>query len=190
MIEHIFPTPIGVYKNVKLAEEILPVAKTMLESDEFRRDAWGYKNTYTGGHKNQSPLEKYEPIILEYINSFLFEIGYITWQGAVIEMFVSDLRKGDTHPQHCHPNCDISGVFYLQIPEKSNAIRFFDPRPIKRFVQPKIVEPTIYNQGWVVYKPEVGKMLIWESHLDHEVPPTQNTEDGRITLVFNAHAKW
>jgi len=89
-------------------------------------------------------------------------------------------------PNHSHPQCLISGIIYLQVTTFSPPIIFQDPRSYPNF---NVYEQLDYKNIPCLYpvfniKPSNGMMLMWPAWLNHEVPLNE-TEDERITLVFN-----
>jgi uncharacterized protein (TIGR02466 family) len=81
----------------------------------------------------------------------------------------------------------LSGVFYLNVNEKSAPIVFYDPRPFRKFVSLPRGNETLASCEKIMIIPETGLMLIWESWLEHEV--LKNYSDNRTTLVFNLGKK-
>ena len=191
-IGYYFPTAIESSLELDLAEKLLPIAKKYLSDESFLTNTWNYKNTFEPGHKlskmpDMVPLVNF---IKNKANSFLNNCGYDT--GSLnfnVQLFFSEMFDGDFHQRHTHPNCLLSGILYLQVPENSAPLVMYDPRPHRKFVMhQKLQNVNVTNSevSWdrVFFKPEVGKFLMWESWLEHEVLINKSVE-GRITAVFN-----
>lgn len=182
-----FPTVIASDSNLELAVQMLPIAKKYLNDPARITNTWGYKNTYNGsaGIEHQSDLKPF----IDYINSlginYLDSLGYDSSKiNFAINVFTSEMIDGDSHNIHSHPNCILSGIFYLQVPVGSSKIIFYDPRPAKNFVVLPKKKDDYFNWQEIYFEPVAGLCLIWQSWLEHSVPVNTNTE-GRITLVFN-----
>ena len=186
-IELFFPTAICSIKYPELAEEMLPVAKKYLSDEMYLTNTWGYKNTYTdkAGIEKNLDFFKLINILKKDAERFMKTMGYdLSRDDFQIFLFASDMREGDFHPVHTHQNCILSGVFYLQVPDGSSDLKFYDPRPCRKFLKYPILQETEITWDQIVCKPEKGLLLMWESWLEHEVPKNTN-QDGRISLVFN-----
>ena len=181
----IFPSCIGIQHDIQMAEKLLPVAKKYLEDKSKLTYTWDYKNTYTKKLENcPEDIEFFSKYISELGNEFLKNMGY-SKRSFKTQIFFSEMISGDCHEIHTHPNCILSGVFYLNVPKGSSDIKFHDPSPFKKIVRLDI-EDDSNNLSWDWFKitPQAGMILIWKSHIEHEVL-TNQSEDGRITAVFN-----
>ena len=77
----------------------------------------------------------------------------------------------------------LSGVFYLNMPEGSSPIQFYDPRPWRDTRVMPVKRETENNISSFNFNPSAGDFIMWESWLHHEVIP--NKSNDRVTLVFN-----
>lgn len=181
-----FPTVIGSDTNEILADQMLTVAKKYLEKVTVDNNL-GYKSTYTAGSgiENNKDVEPFTRYIATKANEFLKLNGYDTSQISLKpKIFVSEMNFGDFHNLHVHPNCVLSGIMYLQVPEKSSPIVFNDVRNEKRMLSlPKKIDCELNQLELAIY-PKKGMFLIWESWLPHWVPKN-TSETERITIVFN-----
>jgi uncharacterized protein (TIGR02466 family) len=190
-LNHFFPTVIGSGVDTHIASMMLPVAKKFLSDEKYLTNEWGYKNTYSSG----VGIEKFDEVLpfknwLEKIGAdYLTQLGYdsecieFTYQ-----IFFSEMRYGDRHGVHTHPNALLSGLIYLEIPEDSSSICFFDPRTFRNHVSIPVLNNQVENWSHVSFAPQNGLYLIWESWIPHEVPMNKS-KDGRITMVFNLGKK-
>lgn len=190
-IQLFFPTVICSILNEGLAEEMLPIAKKYLNDETLLTNAWGYKNTYSSsaGIEHNSDFLDFINVIKNYAEDYLKTIGYnLSKSDFQIHIFTSEMKAGDRHNIHTHQNCILSGVFYLQVPEGSSCIKFYDPRPFRKFISYPILKDTEITCDNVIFTPEKGLLLLWESWIEHEVL-TNSSQEGRITLVFNITKK-
>jgi uncharacterized protein (TIGR02466 family) len=177
----LFPTVIGSCVNLALAEKVMPFATEILNDPQNLTNTWGYKNTYS--YKNIP-----RTIIYRELESFILDVskGFTDSLNSNInpknvELFFSEMNKGDQHPYHTHPNSIYSGVFYLNVSEKSAKLRLHDPRPYINFISYNSKPPS--GSFYYDIKPQKGLFLIWQSWVPHEV--LKNFTDGRSSVVFN-----
>ena len=181
-----FPTVIAVDYNETLAVSLLPVAKKYLHECTSTNNL-DYKSTYNAdqGIENNNDVAPFLNYINEKALEYLEKCGYDS-SGIKLhaKIFVSEMRNGDSHNVHIHPNCILSGIMYLQTPEGSSPIVFSDVRSARRMMSLPKTNDTFINQTETAIFPKQGMLLMWESWLTHSVPKNHST-DGRITIVFN-----
>jgi hypothetical protein len=185
--KYYFPTVIGSKIDLDIVEKMLPVVKKYLSDPNLDSKTWGYKTTFNPG-PGIAVCEDIQPFI-EYVEQegreFLVQSGYNPeLMKFKYQIFASEMIENDFHAQHAHPNSLLSGILYLETPPGSAPIMFTDPRPHRQFVSMPKMGDAESNWDEVVYTPEPGLFLIWESWLMHGVPKNYSKE-GRITLVFN-----
>ena len=121
---------------------------------------------------------------------YLRDIGYNDKE-LVFDTFVfaSEMRDGSSHDEHTHPGAILSGLLYLQVPKDSAPLIITDPRPFRKFISLPKLKDTQTNIAEVLITPKTGLLVMWESWLPHLVPKSRNTDEGRITMVFNIARK-
>jgi uncharacterized protein (TIGR02466 family) len=189
-IEFYFPTSIYSEKINPLSNEMLPMVKSYLSNPDFLTNHWGYNTTFKveSGLEHLQDFHKFNLLIQEKGKAFLSNLGYNTdYLEFTSQIFTSNMQVGDSHGVHSHPNSLLSGVFYLEVDEKSSPIVFYDPRPFRKFVALPRSNETLASCEKIMMIPENGLLLMWESWLEHEVPI--NHSANRITLVFNLGKK-
>ena len=89
---------------------------------------------------------------------------------------------------HDHPMSDLSGVFYIDVPENSGHIMFENPKSFASHTELVTYTDTAseqHNQHVQKFiKPIEGLLLIFPAHLRHGVLPNESNED-RISVSFN-----
>jgi len=85
---------------------------------------------------------------------------------------------------HNHPNCFLSGVYYVKTPDRSGGLYFRDPREIVHMFPAPVLEVTPWTLQKVTYQPIEGRMLIFPSWLMHGVEPNLS-DDSRVSISFN-----
>jgi uncharacterized protein (TIGR02466 family) len=167
-----------------LSDEMLPIAKKYLSDDKFITNAWGYKNTYNAdaGLEQFSDFKVFVDFITQAANNFLEKQEYDSSKIKLHpQIFVSEMFENDYHTRHAHAGSLLSGILYLQVPDKSSPIVFTDPRPYRDFL---CLPKKNKANDQIFIEPVKGLFLIWESWLNHEVPKNFS-KTGRITIVFN-----
>ncbi|MGE0626868.1 MAG: TIGR02466 family protein [Hyphomicrobiaceae bacterium] len=100
-------------------------------------------------------------------------------------LWINVLDRGGVHSGHIHPNCVISGTYYVEAPDGAGAIRFEDPRlPLMMAAPQRKARARPDNRSFVEIAPRPGMLLMWESWLRHEVLPNR-ASDSRISVSFN-----
>lgn len=93
-------------------------------------------------------------------------------------------KKGDWNSTHNHPNSHWSGCYYVQAPNKSGVISFFDPRPHINMLDSGYPMLDIFRQAPQDIEPEDGLTVIFPSWLQHQVT-THESDNERISIAFN-----
>ena len=103
---------------------------------------------------------------------------------SLISMWTTVYPPGAYVPQHLHPNCLLSGVYYAKAPEDCGHLVFQDPSYIGKVMhnrgQGKF--PTFPEK--YVQEVREGLMVIFPSWLPHSTQPNKSAED-RIIVSFN-----
>lgn len=92
---------------------------------------------------------------------------------------------------HDHPQSLLSGVYYVQVDDKSGKLRFRDPRAGKRMSPWPVAEGKESDQRhWdrVSYKPVAGRLIMFPSWLEHDVEANLS-ENERISISFNMNLR-
>ena len=192
---YIFPTAIFQDSQTILANELLPIATNYL-------DIYG-----TPFLENPNHISTYKnEIELSIVNDIKFKIlleyvynqcdNYLKFQRINHKQYtykpyitLNRITKDGYHKLHSHPNCVISGCFYLDVPFNSSNILFKDPRDYHKYYQLEYN----FNDGDgdknclnpdLVKEVKTGDFLMWNSWLEHEVLPNK-IDLPRTTLVFN-----
>ena len=100
-------------------------------------------------------------------------------------LWVNVLKPGGSHSGHIHPNCVLSGTYYVRVPDGASSLKFEDPRLSMMMAAPSPRENADLERRRFVYvAPKAGDLLLWESWLRHEVPPN-GAASARISVSFN-----
>ena len=110
-------------------------------------------------------------------------------------------KKNSFNTEHIHKNSILSCVYYLKVPKDGKGGNFVirDPRKVCEFFpNPTVLKDCSYNlkstigsvtadPNELIIEPEVGKMLIFPSWLEHRVLQNLSEEEDsdRICVAFN-----
>ena len=202
---HIFPTCIAADIRPELADELYPIGTEYLAkyggphaygSNEAKNHWTTYFNQKSADDMVLDPRlqEFYKYVINEarlYMNAMNTDSSKYKFNFPF--SFFAKVGAGSQHELHSHPGSVVSGVFYIRATENSPPIIFKDPRSYYKYIHYTTIfederDPKNYSLfPEYVVKPKSGMLLLFPSWLEHEVP-LSNSEDERMTLVFNLDA--
>jgi uncharacterized protein (TIGR02466 family) len=104
----------------------------------------------------------------------------------ITNMWANITHPNHRHHMHIHPNCLLSGIFYVKTPKNCGPTIFGDPRLHARMIEPTFTEQNVHNSSTFYSMPEKGRMVMWPSYLSHgvEIGRAMENED-RIVVAFN-----
>lgn len=130
--------------------------------------------------------------VVEKIGPHLQTFGQLLFgeslRWLVKEIWVNVLQTGGRQSMHNHANCFASGVLYLTPSDASACTTFTRAMGGGEFAFRNTHAGSTTNafnaEKWVAPSPAPGDLIVFPSHLLHEVPLNQGAE--RISLAFNA----
>ena len=165
--------------------ELAHSIRSLAEDDEAG-SRWSREHRYAGytSYASLNDLPKRDPVIADLArrltrHAAAFAKGSGLGQKPKLDsLWVNLLKVSGHHSAHIHPNSQISGTFYVEVPKGSGAIRFEDPRlPLMMAAPPRA-------DAFVTVEPRPGLLLLWESWLRHEVLPGTGRGE-RLSISFN-----
>lgn len=199
-VDLLFPTQIyqarpGGSKAQRLRADLEHACQTLAEDDRAGQ-AWCREHAYPGytSYGSLDDLAWRDPVIADlvavidgHVKSFAealdFDLGDRPL--ALDNIWVNILEPGGMHAGHIHPGCVISGTYYVALPEGAQGLKFEDPRLQKMMASPpRRNKAALANRSFVEITPKPGTILLWESWLRHEVPPSR-AKEKRISISFN-----
>jgi len=141
-------------------------------------------------HEHYVSPNAFVKIITPYLNSFGH--AYQNWYGKTIHQtnilmaWVNFMRAGEFNPPHTHPDCDLSSVLFIKIPEalKEECKKFTGtgsgPGTLS-FTYGEFQPHIISNR---FFFPEEGDLFIFPATLTHFVTPFMS-EGERISMSAN-----
>ena len=139
----------------------------------------------------------------ERIKDFLEFVGGTAWnilneQGYAMqnfhtsftEMWTQEHHKHSAMEQHTHPNTQIVGFYFLEVPENSSRVVFHDPRPSKVQINLPEADMTIATPAsqMINFEPKPGLLIFANAWLAHSF--TRHAADSPIKFVhFNLNVQ-
>ena len=102
-----------------------------------------------------------------------------------VDMWLNINKRGDHNELHMHDPFNLtalSGVFYVDAPKNSGALRLYDPRGCIAIAKDQMY----YNEGftYVSVDPVDNQLIIFPAWIQHMVEPNMSEED-RVSIAFN-----
>jgi uncharacterized protein (TIGR02466 family) len=197
-VEMIFPTYLyrGRLKQAPRLNKDLNSEIQALENMDQHGVKWSRKN-YTGGYSsyssmcclhqtspNFSELEKLlAPHLKKYIEQLKWQL--MNRKVSMTTCWANSMGAGTYHTLHLHPGSVISGVYYVDLPRGSSALKIEDPRMSMLMASPprKSSAPDS-EQNYLHLTAVPGEFFLFESWLRHEVPPHRASK-RRVSISFN-----
>ena len=98
----------------------------------------------------------------------------------------------DSNIEHSHPNCILSGVFYVDCSKETGQIYFLHPSAETMQYDWEDKNIIIFNEYTGAEKtilPNAGDLIIFPSWLKHGVKPNMSENKKRISISFNMRHK-
>jgi len=143
---------------------------------------------------NISSLFNIKRQINDHVNKYVFETLCLNKIDLYItSSWINLHQKGNYAQPHIHQNSIFSGVLYLEVPnENCGQITFHFPFQLPTFtsntIYPGVKNRNIYNSHSWSFNPKSGDLLIFPSHLMHDVGINQS-DQNRYSLSFNYFAR-
>ncbi len=104
---------------------------------------------------------------------------------ALDSIWINVLEPGGVHTGHIHPHSVLSGIYYVDTPLGSSALKLEDPRlGLMMAAPPRVGDAPEEEQSFVYLAPRAGDVLMWESFVRHEVPMNA-AKKARVSVSFN-----
>ena len=171
-------------------------ASRMMEAEDGAGQTWSKQNGYRGYTSYSSPGELWTRATAfgdlkrkldKHAGAFAADLGF-DLAGRKLrldDLWVNVLKPGGGHSGHLHPHSVISGTYYVAVPPGAAGLKLEDPRLAMMMAAPmRLADAPEDQKPFVTVAPRPGTVLMWESWLRHEVPPTTGRAD-RISISFN-----
>jgi len=155
---------------------------------EAEKSKENYYKSNRGGWQSRTDL--YDEPALHDLGNAVYNVVKTSipeTQGIYFQqMWAAVNKRGNWNAIHQHGNYQMSGAYYLQVPENSGEIVFRDPRPcaISNWVVNKVLTKGEFEK----ITPKESDLMIWPAFLDHFVEPSESDQD-RIMISFDFNIK-
>tara|TARA_Y100000114_G_scaffold65775_1_gene60294 strand:+ start:141 stop:752 length:612 start_codon:yes stop_codon:yes gene_type:complete len=186
-VQNLFSVPIH-YLSINdfdsKKQELIDYAYNLRDSDEQGRTA-----SNRGGYQSLAFPVKGGDILQDLLINVISNIpSFKNNVDVVCDSWVNINPPHSFNVKHCHPNCDIAGVLWIKIPEKSGDIVFHSPYNYISYN-----EMICYTRGFqekgkyfhdYKFPAREGNLLLFPAHIEHKVGENNSDED-RISVSFN-----
>ena len=188
-IVNIFPTPVHIldvkeFKDIK--NDLIEYAYNLKKKqpDSARRSNYG------GWQSTPFYVDNQTDKLHNFLINCLLTLPSINWGNTQIytTAWVNINSPGSFNLKHSHPTSNLSGVLWIKCAENCGNIWFESPtcfqtfREIQSYTQDFKDQNRCDHRYW--FPPTEGRLLIFPSHLEHEVAENRSNED-RISVSFN-----
>ncbi|NDF49748.1 hypothetical protein EB118_22260 [bacterium] len=196
MIEELICFPSFVYKikNYDFLYSVNQVSEEFLNSQKQSQNIDSiYPVIMSGNYSEDSRITKFSEFILDTSYQILDRQGYTMKNLSMVftEMWTQEHHKMSGMEQHVHGfGSQISGLYFLEVPEESSNLIFYDPRPGKVQINLPEKDIQLYSiaSQMLNFKPEQGLIALFNSWLPHSF--SRHTSDSPIKFVhFNLGVK-
>lgn len=159
---------------------------------------WSAKN-YPGGYTSYGSMDQLHRFsssfdglrrhldrhVRAYARALDWNLGDATLE--MTDCWINIMPRGSGHSFHLHPQSAVSGTYYLRTPRGCSGLRFEDPRLSRLMAAPpRRADADPAQRAHIVYPAEAGRVILFESWLRHEVPPS-TVDAERVSVSFNYH---
>jgi uncharacterized protein (TIGR02466 family) len=168
----------------------------VIAQDDRAGQRWSKEHGYQGytSYASLNDLPKRDPIFAtlkqrldKHAAAFARELHF-DLEGHKLKfdsIWINVLEPGGVHTGHIHPNCALSGTYYVDVPANASALKLEDPRqPMMMAAPSKRADAPESERTFVYVTPKTGDVLMWESFIRHEVP-MNTAKKSRVSVSFN-----
>jgi uncharacterized protein (TIGR02466 family) len=151
--------------------------------------------TYSGGETRDISHISHEKELLEYptllhlknkiqqeFYTFKHQVMRYKNKFEIVRSWIAKSEPGQSSSFHNHNNCMWSGVYYIDVPQKSGGITFenFD---VQRF-QLQVLDYNENNSEKITLIPETDTVIFFPSEVYHKIE-TNESNMTRYSIAFN-----
>ena len=142
-----------------------------------------------GWQSKDFSVQKEDDILHSLIINCLASFPYIKESYNIFaDAWININPSGSYNIKHNHPTCDLAGVLWIKCPKDCGEIIFDNPSAFQTFKTINAYEDKFKDVNKIhhtyFFPPVEGRVLIFPSHLDHNVRENKSQED-RISVSFN-----
>ena len=142
-----------------------------------------------GWQSKDFSVQKEDDILHSLIINCLASFPYIKESYNIFaDAWININPTGSYNNKHNHPSSDLAGVLWIKCPKDCGEIVFDNPSGFQTFKTINAYEDKFKDDNKIhhtyFFPPVEGRVLIFPSHLDHNVRENKSKED-RISVSFN-----
>ena len=158
------------------------IKRSTLDSGRIKSNSGGWQSNFI--YSDDDYFSEFILEIEEQSNNFAKELK-IYQKGKIESLWININEYKDCNRIHTHPNCIISGVFYVKVPDKSGEILFYHPSHELMSRDWSVdLKYNMYTSLTMRITPKKGDIFLFPSWLEHGVGPNLSQEK-RISISFN-----
>lgn len=180
-IDCIFPTPVGIMRDVSLTQQEIDFLKNQELHDNIEN-----KKSIDTYILEKEPMAQLHAVLLDCLKKY-FEATYKPHSYVDIKItqsWVNFAYQNESHHHHYHQNSLISGCLYVAANKNEHKISFSKSDHPMMAIEPS--EMNQFNSSDWTYPVETGQLILFPSSLHHYVPKN-DSESDRISLAFNSY---
>ena len=185
---NLFPSSVHIF-NINGFDEVRN--KLIDYAYEYKKnDPDGNIISNRGGWQSKDfSVQKEDDILHSLIINCLASFPYIKESYNIFaDAWININPTGSYNNKHNHPSSDLAGVLWIKCPKDCGEIVFDNPSGFQTFKTINAYEDKFKNDNKIhhtyFFPPVEGRVLIFPSHLDHNVKENKSKED-RISVSFN-----
>ena len=185
---NLFPSSVHIF-NINGFDEVRN--KLIDYAYEYKKnDPDGNIISNRGGWQSKDfSVQKEDDILHSLIINCLASFPYIKESYNIFaDAWININPTGSYNNKHNHPSSDLAGVLWIKCPKECGDIVFDNPNGFQNFNTINAYEDKFNEVNKIyhtyIFPPVEGRILIFPSHLDHNVKENKSNED-RISVSFN-----
>ena len=185
---NLFPSSVHIF-NINGFDEVRD--KLIDYAYEYKKnDPDGNIISNRGGWQSKDfSVRKEDDILHSLIINCLASFPYIKESYNIFaDAWININPTGSYNNKHNHPSSDLAGVLWIKCPKDCGEIVFDNPSAFQTFKTINAYEDKFKDVNKIhhtyFFPPVEGRVLIFPSHLDHNVRENKSKED-RISVSFN-----
>ena len=185
---NLFPSSVHIF-NINGFDEVRD--KLIDYAYEYKKnDPDGNIISNRGGWQSKDfSVQKEDDILHSLIINCLASFPYIKESYNIFaDAWININPTGSYNNKHNHPSSDLAGVLWIKCPKDCGEIVFDNPSAFQTFKTINAYEDKFKDVNKIhhtyFFPPVEGRVLIFPSHLDHNVRENKSKED-RISVSFN-----
>ena len=175
----IFPTNLLVSEYPHDFKKEFKFVRDLDYDDQQITGVFRSKDTYI---LRRPELEKLKAFFYGSLNTYCESVIGTKHRVSITQSWVQRNGRGSFTHEHTHPNSIISGVFYFRNDEQAPIS--FTKDTINRLAMKQFKQTKINSESFT-FHPKAGELIIFPSHLRHNVLINPK-EESRYSLAFNS----